>query len=86
MLVGSRSPLLEVKVTPGQKAIHHFTSTSNLQKKKLLKYEAQTHQRNTTAQQVAETRSPSYNTKGQNAKPRQQLRPQVNRGTSQRNN
>jgi hypothetical protein len=26
---------LEVKVTPGQKAIHHFTLTSKLQNKKL---------------------------------------------------
>jgi hypothetical protein len=29
------APPLEVKITPGQKAIHHFTPTSNLQNKKL---------------------------------------------------
>jgi hypothetical protein len=33
--VGSRSPPLQGKVTPGQKVIHHFTQTSNLQNKKL---------------------------------------------------
>jgi hypothetical protein len=34
-VVGSRSPPLEVKVTPGQKVIQHFTPTTNLQNKKL---------------------------------------------------
>jgi hypothetical protein len=36
-VVGSHSPPLEVKVTPGQKTIHHSTPTSNIHNKKLLK-------------------------------------------------
>jgi hypothetical protein len=36
-VVESHSPLLEVKVTPRQKAIHYFTPTRNPQNKKLLK-------------------------------------------------
>ena len=33
--VGNRSTPVEVKATPGQKAIHHHTRTSSLQSKKL---------------------------------------------------